>query len=352
LGNRLLAKGVCVVLGGFLALLSALTFALNNASARRGVLTGTVAQAMAISVPIGVPLFLVATAAFGSLATVFSLPSPAILLLSVAGIIHFVWGRYCNYRATKAMGAVLVGPTQQLSLIVALVLAVGILGEALTPLRIIGIALVLLGPALTHTEPPARGDRKSQREQNGAAAAGVDLPAPTPFKPNYAEGYLFAILSATGYGVSPVLVRLGLEDRGLGVSLAGGLVSYLAATLALALVLLWPKHIREVIAINQVSARWFTASGVLVCISQMFRYMALAVAPVSVVTPIQRLSIVFRVAVGWVMNPQHEVFSGRVILGTVVSLAGALALSVSTELFLSLIPLPDFVVAAARWQWP
>ena len=41
------------MLGGFIALLSAATFAFNNASMRRGVLTGSVLQAMAITVPIG-----------------------------------------------------------------------------------------------------------------------------------------------------------------------------------------------------------------------------------------------------------------------------------------------------------
>ena len=46
------------MLGAFLALCSAATFALNNAFARRGVLTGSALQALAISVPIGVPMFL------------------------------------------------------------------------------------------------------------------------------------------------------------------------------------------------------------------------------------------------------------------------------------------------------
>ena len=46
--------------GGLLALLSAATFAFNNASLRRGVLTGSVAQAMAVTVPIGFPIFLLA----------------------------------------------------------------------------------------------------------------------------------------------------------------------------------------------------------------------------------------------------------------------------------------------------
>ena len=46
------------VLGAILAVLSAATFALNNAAARRGVVTGTPIQGMAISIPMGVVCFL------------------------------------------------------------------------------------------------------------------------------------------------------------------------------------------------------------------------------------------------------------------------------------------------------
>ena len=28
----------------------------------------------------------------------------------MAGIVHFVWGRYCNYRAVQAIGSNLAGP--------------------------------------------------------------------------------------------------------------------------------------------------------------------------------------------------------------------------------------------------
>jgi hypothetical protein len=84
----------------------------------------------------------------------------------------------------------------------------------------------------------------------------------------------------------------------------------------------------------------------------MFLYMGYAVAPVSVVSPIQRLSIVFRVYAGWLINPHHEVFGGRVITGTVVSLLGAIALSVSTDLVLAYVPLPDAIVEIVRWRWP
>ena len=341
------------MLGGLFALLAAITFALNNASARRGVLTGSLLQAMAITVPIGVPLFFVATWMAGDLAALFDFSPQAVLALAAAGIVHFVWGRYCNFRATRAMGANLVGPLQQVSLVLTLVLAILVLGETLTPLRLLGICLVALGPMLTmrgdaetRTRPPRATDQAEtpvEELENGK---------PPAFAINYTEGAIFALLSALGYGTSPILVRYGLEHKTLGASLAGGLISYCAATLIMLPLLAWPRQWRHVLALEPEASKWFTISGVMVCVSQMFLYMGFAVAPVSVVSPIQRLSMVFRIYFGHLLNPQHEVFGGKVYLGTAVSLIGAVALSLSTDVVLDYIALPDWAVAIARWHWP
>src|SRR6266850_165690 len=78
------------VLGGLLAICSAATFAFNNASVRRGVLTGSVAQAMAITVPIGVPLFFLAALLTGRLGDVLSFSTQGYVALALAGILHFV----------------------------------------------------------------------------------------------------------------------------------------------------------------------------------------------------------------------------------------------------------------------
>jgi uncharacterized membrane protein len=337
------------VLGVLLALLSSATFAFNNACTRRGVLTGSVGQALAITVPIGVPMFLIAALGAGTLGALAGFSPQAVLWLSIAGVIHFVWGRYCNYRSTRALGANLAGPVQQADLLLSLGLAVLILGETLTPLRIVGIVLMILGPALALRADPATAS--APQPESGHAQLPIETAKPR-FVPNYSEGYIFALLSGTGYGVSPIFVRMGLENTGPGMSLAGGLISYSAATVAIALMLLWPGQLRHALAVNAESAKWFTYSGVLVCLSQIFRYMALSVAPVSVVQPIQRTSLIFRLFFSWMLNREYEVFGGRVIAGTVLALLGALALSVSTDVVLAHVPLPDWVVALARWQWP
>ena len=89
----------------------------------------------------------------------------------------------------------------------------------------------------------------------------------------------------------------------------------------------------------------------MVCVSQMFLYMALSIAPVTVVSPINRLTIVFRLYFSRLLNPQHEVFGGKVIVGTVVSLLGAVVLSLSTDVVASLLLL-EAVVSVLKWQWP
>jgi drug/metabolite transporter (DMT)-like permease len=328
------------VLGVCLAALSAATFAFNNASARRGVLTGSVLQALAITVPIGVPIFLLAVLATGNLATLAGFSTGAVALLALAGVLHFVIGRYGNFRAAQAIGNNLSAPVIQLGLVVSLACAVVVLKEALTPLRILGIALLALGPVLM---------RNAELPEANAATPDAALPK---FVPRYAEGYAFALVAAAIYGATPVLIRLGVVAGDLGSGLVGGLISYAAAALAVGLLLLWPGRLRHALAITPQSLKWFTYSGVSVCIAQMFVYMAFTVAPVSVVMPVLQLHLALRFWLARVLNPQHELFGGRMLLGTAVSLAGALAISLDSEFFLSVVALPPPIAAVVRWHWP
>jgi drug/metabolite transporter (DMT)-like permease len=334
------------LLGGLLALLAAATFALNAATARRAVLRASVLQGLAITVPLGVPLFLLVAWAFGEAARLATLPGEAVLWFAAAGVVHFVFGRYCNYRAAKAIGANLSAPIMQTDILLSLTLAIVVLGETLTPLRMIGIVLVLIGPALVFQGGGIR------RAVGAAPAPAAHLGAAAGFKPKYAEGYLFSLLCAAGFGTSPILISIGLEKAGPGSSLAGGFISYAAGALVIAAVLLASGQVRHVLAIEREPAKWFMLTGLLVCLSQIFRYAALSLAPVSVVAPIQRLSNIFRIYASWIINPEHEVFDKSVILATVVSLVGAALLSVSTEAVIAAVPLPEWLVAAARWRWP
>ena len=323
------------MIGGLLSLLSAVTFAYANASVRRGVLTGTVLQAVAISLPVALPVFVIAMLVTGGFQLLAGFSWRSIGLLALAGVIHFAWARHCNYRATKAIGANLVAPLQQFSLVITLVLAVFWLGEKLTVLRIIGIVLVILGPVLT-------------LKRNTPAAD----PSVNVFNPQYAEGYFYALLSSLGFGISPILINLAFDHKSIAAGIAGVSVSYVAAMVGIGLVLVLPGQWQSFKSLDYTSGKWFVLSGIAVGFSQMFRYMALAIAPVSVVSPIQRLSLIFRIYFGWLLNPHHEVFGGWVIWGTVLSLIGAIALSVSADGIVQSMPMPRFMDAVLAWHWP
>lgn len=315
-------------MGAALALIAAATFGLNGATLRRGVLTGTALQALMITVPLGVPLFAIGALALGMFDSAATLTVPAAGWFAIAGIVHFIVGRYGNYRATQAMGANLSGPVQQLGILVSLSLALVFLGERLTVLSLIGIVLVLVGPFIM-----------LQGSRGKATASG--------FVPRYGEGLYWGVVCALGHGSSPLFIAWGLEQGDIGMAMQGGIVSYAAAALLLATVLLAKGPRANVAALERRAAGWFAISGIFVCVSQVFRYAALALAPVTVVAPIQRLSVVFRVLFSWLLNREHEVFGFWVVSGIVLSLLGAALLTLSVDWLAALVPL-----TALDWRWP
>ena len=323
------------MLGSILALASAALFGLNSASIRRGVLTGSVLHALAITVPLGVPLFALAYIAFGGLQSPSYSSYSGWAWFAAAGVVHFAIGRYGNYRAMRAVGAALSAPLQQISIPVSLGLALFFLDETLSMLRLAGILLVMIGPVVAIWRPA------------GASA----VTTPFGFRPAYREGFFWGTVGAIAYGASPLLIIKGLgTNGGLTDILAGGLISYIAAAIVILAVVLAVGGRSFMGQLDRKAGKWFLLSTVLVFLSQVCRYMALAIAPVSVVVPIQRMSIVFRVIFGWIFNREHEVFGSRLLLGMSMSLIGVITLTLSTE-FVQLM-LPSQWAAFLAFEWP
>ena len=326
------------MLGGFLALLSAATFALNQASTRRGVLTGTVLQALCITVPMGVPLFLLIAFAIGHAGDIFAFSATSVMWLSLAGVNHFLAGRFFNYWGVQAAGSNITGTVQQLDIVVSLGLAIWLLGEYLTPLRVAGIVLIIGSPLLT-----LRSDIETARGQGTQKLK---------FTPQLGRGYFGAIMAGICYGLSPIFVRAGLQDASPGASMAAGAISYFAASVVLFVIVILLGRGKEAISTERTALPWFAFAGFSVGAAQVFRYAALAMVPVAVVAPILRTTLVFRLFFSWWLNRDHEVFSKGIVLTTFLSLLGALMLSVSTDLFLSLVPVPGWLEAIIRMRWP
>ena len=320
------------LLGAVLAILSGATFALTNATGRRGVITGTPAQGMVISMPVGLACFVAVVLLTGAHQNLSRFSASAFASLSAAGVLHFVLGRYCNFRASQAAGVNLTAPVVQLNSVVTLILAVVILREPCTLLQVAGAILMVSGSLVTQQSPQA-------------GASKLDKPT---FKPRIVVGFFFALIAALAYGTSPIIVRQALQDVGPLSGIAGASVAYAAATVAVTLGLLIPSLRRNVMQVSGENARWFVYSGIFVAAAHGFLYSALAVAPIMLVAPLLQLSLVFRFLFALILNPHHEVFGLLVIFGTVVSILGACAIAIDTNLILDALAIPEPLASFLR----
>jgi drug/metabolite transporter (DMT)-like permease len=325
------------LLGATFALLSAASFALNTVTARRGVVTGTPSQAMAVSVPLGVLCFALAATVMGDIGRLASFPPAAAAWMAGVGVVHFVVGRYCNYRATKEAGANLVSTVLHLQVVATLTLAVVVLHEPCTVLQMIGGLMIIAGSIITHQQRVRRTPMQS------ASSAGV-------FVPRKLAGYFFATLAALAYGTSPIMARIALADSAPSHGLLGGLIAYIAATAVISLALFWTTSRQNILALNRENGRWFFYSGLFVAIAQGLFFAAVSIAPIMLVMPLLQMSLVFLLILSRWLNPHHEVFGPMVIVGVAVSIAGALSVSIDTELILNALSLPEAISGVLRWR--
>jgi drug/metabolite transporter (DMT)-like permease len=339
------------LLGILYAALGAFTFALNNATMRRGVVTGSVLQGMALTVPIGGLSFLAMTIAFGELGQLVVIPAAAIFWLACQGVVHFVMGRYCNYRANQLMGVNLAAPVIQLQVPFAMIMAVAALHEAFTALQAIGTALMLGGSFTTQSN--AGTGRKATAPLSAAVATAIAPAQERPtevqtndrptFQPQVFWGCIFALGAAAFYGASPLLAREAFL-RAPGIStVAAGCVAYAAAMLVFSLALLKPGSWRDIRSIKPENLRWFLAAAVLVAISQALVYDSLAIAPLMVVTPILQLSLVFRLFLSQLINRDHEVMNAAVLIGAFTAVLGSILVSLDTNELTAFLGLPASV---------
>lgn len=332
------------MLGILFAACGAFTFALNNVAMRRGVVTGSVLQGMAMTVPIGGVSFLIMAAAFGELGQLGAFPMVAATWLAGQGIVHFVFGRYCNYRSNQLMGVNLAAPVVQLQVPFAMLMAVAALHEKFTVLQALGSILMLGGSFITQTN--AAGPRIERGRPPPSSQ-----PRPEPaFRPRIALGYGCALGAAMCYGASPLMARVAFLDAPRAGTAAGGCLAYAAATLAFSLILFKPGAWRDIKATKRENLPWFLASAVLVAISQAFVYASLAAAPVMVVTPILQLSLVFRLLLSQWINRDFEVMNTAVLVGALTAVLGSLLVSIDTDVLTRLIALPPSLCDILRYR--
>jgi drug/metabolite transporter (DMT)-like permease len=210
--------------------------------------------------------------------------------------------------------------------VVAVVIAVVFLGEMVSSVMWAGIALIGVGPLLV-----ARRSRTKTIPSNASPLTEPQVQAQSDARSvagknnvRLAEGYLFGIIAAIAWGAGPVLMRASIDSNGLGFY--AGLITTVSAAVFLLPTLALPGQLSGMVKMNPRARLWFIAVCVDSFVAVTLRWMALAVAPVSIVIPLYQTNPIFGLGFNYLINRRSESFSIWVISGILLTVVGAVML--------------------------
>ena len=136
------------------------------------------------------------------------------------------------------------------------------------------------------------------------------------------KAFLLGMGAGVAWGLTPVMVKLGLSDSGSPV--AGAFISYLAATVVLS-TYLWNRNRR--VALVSMTGRGlglFALTGLFSSTAHLLRYVALGMAPVSLVAPLFSIAPVLLLVLSFLFYRKLGVFRPNCSVGASASVLGTL----------------------------
>jgi len=138
------------------------------------------------------------------------------------------------------------------------------------------------------------------------------------------KGYLFGILTALCWAISPIFIRLGLQ--GFPSSIWGTAIGLIVATLIYLIWLLWYQQGKVPIQKVNKAFQWQMMGGVSSGIGIMARNIALDFAPIAIVISLVQTASLFTLFLGPLIFGQNfrERISARLVFGVLAIVAGSL----------------------------
>ena len=295
-------------MAAFLAILASLFFAIGAIFSRRGSMLVSPTRGAQITILMGPPIFAFMAFVFGELDESFSLPLIAYVFFGVAGILHFVGGRSLQYLGIQAIGAARATVIITLSPLVSVAIAMVAFDEIPGWAVGVGAALLVLGPILI-----ALGER-----QRRLATTGTESQLPSV---DLARGFLLSGGAAVVWGITPILVKAGLNESDFPV--LATLVSYVAAALVVGGILGQPGAGARFISMDRDGIRWYILAGLAVSSAHFVRYIALSEGDVTIVVLMFQLVPLFVFILTWIINRDIETLNRYLFAGGVTVVIGS-----------------------------
>lgn len=252
-------------------------------------------------------LILIAASFFTEDVSLLLNASPGVYLnFGLAGFIHFFLGwtfiSISQVRVGAARTGALIGATPLFATLVGIVF----FDEILSPLVLIGIAVVIAGVFLISVDMV-----KDSKNNN--------------LKPASWSDSIFGLGTAVCFAASAVFIRAGLAE--LASPLLGVTVGMVISTAAYGLVLFFRRDQAARGSILRATMIFQVLAGVFVGLATWMRWVALDMAPVGVVMSLGRLNVpVVLLVAPLLVGRQHEQVTARIWLGAILTIAGSLLL--------------------------
>lgn len=285
------------------ACLSALFAGVTSVLAKAGVATTASSVATALRTVVVAAGAWGMAALAGSATDVFAIGAHSLLFLLLSGLATGAsW--LCYFAALSRGDVSRVAPIDKLSTVLTILLALVLLGEAVSAWGMLGIIAITAGTLLMVEPTDLSGLPRALRQGGSWLIYAL------------ASAFFAALTSILGkVGVSGVDPTLGTAVRTLVVlAMAWGIVAAQGRT-------------SEVRLIPTRELAFIIASGAATCASWLAYYHALKGGPASIVVPIDKLSIL--VTVGFSALAFHERFTRRYLVGLAVICAGTVAMVVA-----------------------
>jgi drug/metabolite transporter (DMT)-like permease len=285
-------------LGFLFAILTAVCFAVPQVLVRRATYqSGESFTALAVSMLVGTPIFVILVSAFGEWHDFVSFTAAQYVLLTSAGLVHLIIARFLFFSSTRLIGANPTAAITRTAVIFSVIFGVVFLGESITGLQVVAALLIMVGAILTSTDINRNAFRISTR------------------------GLLMSLGTAICSAGSATLIRPVMEKTD--AIYAATFIMYLAAFIVLIVILAAGHDYRQRI-IGQDNRSWVLLSigAVFLVAGHLFRFSALERSPVSIVQPLIATIVIFVLLFSWLINRRIDVFNWRVMAGIAMVLGG------------------------------
>lgn len=280
-----------------LGLIAAVFFAASNSFVRAGITDSSPLLALLYSLSANVIMLWPLLILFYE----FQIDLWAWRYFIIAGTLAPVLGRFFNYSGIDKLGINLSTPITYTNPLVSVALASLFLGQRLLPLGYVGAVVIFLGSALLGTTRGEGGVRTFKKRH-----------------------LIFPILASLFYGSSHIFREVGIELVSTPVLAAAvttttswvWMVLYLGAT----------RH-RHDFGITRREQIFFVLSGVATAVAIPILYTALQVGNVVLVVPMTNTTPFWVLLLSLVFFRGSELFTPRVIAGTVLTVGGVILIS-------------------------